>query len=286
MFTCYCSVTHLCPALCDPWTGASQTSLSFIISWSLLKFMSIELMMPSNHLVFCPPLLLPSVFPIIRVFSNESALLERWPKLSFRFSISPSKEYSRLISFRIDCFDLLAVQRTLKSLLQHHCLKVSFLWPSVFFLVWLSHLYMTTGKTIALTILTFVSKVMSLLFNTRSRFVIAFLPRSKCLLISCLQSTSTMILEPKKIKSHCFHFWPVWSPFITHMYIHYRGCLVCCSPWGSQRAGHDLVNEQQISTTHGEGNGNPRQYSCLGNPMDRGAWQATVHGVAKESDMT
>ena len=192
-----------------PWTGASQTSLSFIISWSLLKFMFIESMMPSNHLVFCRPLLLPSVFPVIRVFSSESGLLVRWPNLSFRFSISPSNEYSRLISFRIDCFDLLAVQKTLKILLQRHCLKASILWHAVFFMVRLSYLYMTTGKTIVLTILTFVSRVMSLLFNTRSRFVIAFLPRSKCLLISCLHSTSTVILEPKIIKYHCFHFCPV-----------------------------------------------------------------------------
>ena len=136
--------------------------------------------MPSNRLNLCCPLLLPSVFPSIRVFSNESAVHIRWPKYwSFSFSISPSSEYSGLISFRIDWFDLLAVQGTLKRLLQHHSLKVSVLWCSAFIMVQLSHPYMTTGKTVALTIQTFVGKVMSLLFNTLSRFVIAFLPRSK-----------------------------------------------------------------------------------------------------------
>ena len=137
-YTCLLVVvrSHICARLfVTPWTGASQTFLSFIISWSLHKFMSIEWMMPSSHLVVCHPLLLPSVFPIIRVFSNESALLVRWPKLTSRFSISPPNEYSRLISFRIDCFDILAVQGTLKSLFQHHCLKASILWHSVFFMV-------------------------------------------------------------------------------------------------------------------------------------------------------
>ena len=147
--------------------------------------MSLKLVMPSNHLALCRPLLLlPSIFPSIRVFSNESALCIRWPKYwSFSFNISPSNEYSRLISFRIDWFDLLAVQGTLKSLFQHHSLKASVLWCSAFFIVQLSHPYMTTGKTIALTRWTFVSKVMSLLFNMLSRLVIAFLPRSKHLLI-------------------------------------------------------------------------------------------------------
>ena len=150
--------------------------------------MFIESVMLSNHLILCRPfLLLPSVFSSIRVFSNESALSIRWPKYcSFRVSISPSKEYSGLISFRMDWLDLLAVQGTLKSLLQHHSSKVSFLQHSVFFIVQLSHPYMTTGKTIALTRWTFVGKVMSLLFNMLSRLVIAFLPRSKCLLISWL----------------------------------------------------------------------------------------------------
>ena len=146
--------------------------------------MSIESVMLSDHLILCHPLLLlPSIFPSIRVFSNESALHIRWPKYwSFSFSISPSNEYSGLISFRIDCLDLLAVQGTLKSLLQHHSSKASILWCSAFFMVQLSHPYMTTGKTIALTICTFVSKVISLLFNILSRRVIGFLPRSKSLL--------------------------------------------------------------------------------------------------------
>ena len=157
--------------------------------------------MPSNHFVLCRPLLLlPLIFPSIRVFSNESVLWIRWPKYwSLSFSISPSNGYSRLISFRIDWFDLFAVQGILKSLLQHHSSKVSILWCSAFFMVHLSHPYMTTGKTIALTRWTFLGKVMSLLFNTLSRFVIAFLPRSKRLLISWLQLPSAVILEPKKI---------------------------------------------------------------------------------------
>ena len=151
--------------------------------------MSIEPVMPSNHLILCRPLLLPpSIFPSIRVFSNESVLYIWWPKYwSFSFSISPSSDYSGLISFRIDWLDLLAVQGTLKGLLQHRSSKASILWCSAFFIVQLSHPYMTTGKTKALTRLTFVGKVMSLLFNMLSRLVIAFLPRSKCLLISWLQ---------------------------------------------------------------------------------------------------
>ena len=186
-----------------PWTAALQASLSFTNSKSLLKLVSIESVMPSNHLILCHPLLpLPSIFLSVRVFSNESALCIRWPKYwSFSFSISPSNEYSELISFRIDWFDLLSVSGTLKSLLQHYDLKASILWCSAFFMVQLSHLYMTTGKTIALTLWTFVSKVMSLFFNMLSRFVIAFLPRSKCLLISWWRSPSMVILEPKKIKS-------------------------------------------------------------------------------------
>ena len=159
--------------------------------------------MPSSYLILCHPiLLLPSIFPKIRVFSNQSVLHIRWPKdWSFSFSISPSNEYSGLTSFRMDWLDLLAVQGTLKSLLQHHSSKASILWCSAFFIVQLSHLYMTTGKTIALTIVAFVGKVMSLLFNTLSRLVITFLPRSKHLLISWLQSPSAVILEPRKIKS-------------------------------------------------------------------------------------
>ena len=171
--------------------------------------------MLSNHLILCCPLLLlPSIFPSRRIFSSESALCIRWPKdWSFSFSISPSKECSGLISFRINWFDLLAVQGTLKNLLQHHSLKASVLWCSAFFMVQFSHPYMTTGKTIALTIQTFVSKVMSLLFNMLSRFVIIFLPTSKHLLISWLQSPSTVILEPKKMKSvSVFHFPPFYLP--------------------------------------------------------------------------
>ena len=169
---------------------------------SLLKFMFIELVMPSNHHILCNPLLLPSIFPSIRVFSNESALCIRWPKYwSFSFNIRPSNEHSGLISFRMDWFDLLAVQGTLKSLLQHHSSKASILPHSAFFIVQLSHPYMTTGKTIDLTRLTFVGKVISLLFNMLSSLVIIFLPRSKCLLISWLQSPSAVILEPQKIKS-------------------------------------------------------------------------------------
>ena len=170
----------------SPRTAARQASISITNSQSLLKLMSIKLVVPSNHLILHHPLLLlPSVFPSLRVFSKESVLCIRWPKYwSFSFSISPSNEYSGLTSFRIDWLDLLAVQGTLKSLLQHHSSKASTLWHSAYFVVQHSHLYMTTGKTIALTRWTFVSKVMSLLFDTLSRFVIAFLPRSKHLLIS------------------------------------------------------------------------------------------------------
>ena len=173
-----------------PKTVTCQASLFFTISWSLLKLMSLESLMPSNHFVlYCPLLLLPSTFPSIRVFSNESALGIRWPKYwSFSISISPPNEYSGLISFRMDWLDLLAVQGTLKSLLQHYSSKASIVQCSAFFMVQLSHPYMTTGKTIVLTRRTFVNKVMSLLFNMLPRLVIAFLPRSKCLLILWLQS--------------------------------------------------------------------------------------------------
>ena len=185
-----------------PWTVAHQASLSITNSQSLLKLMSIELVMPSNYLILCSPLLfLPSIFPRIRVFSNESVLI-RWPKYwNLSFSISPSNECLGLISFRFDWLDLLAVQGTLKSLLQHHSSIAAILRHSAFFTVQLSHLYMTTGKTIALTRWTFVGQVKSLLFNMLSGLVIAFLPRSKSLLISWLQSPSAVILEPRKIKS-------------------------------------------------------------------------------------
>ena len=171
--------------------------------------------MPYNHLILCHPLLLlHSVFPSIRVFSNESFLLIRWPKYwSFSFTISPSNENPGLISFRMDWLDLLAVQGTLKSLLQHHSSKASILQRSALFIVQLSYPYMTTGKTIALTRWTFADKVMSLLLNMLSRFVITFLPRSKHLLISWLQSPSAVILEPQKIKSDTVS---TVSPFISH----------------------------------------------------------------------
>ena len=184
-----------------PWTAACQASLSITNSQSLLKLMSIESVMPSNHLILYRPLLLPpSIFPSIRVFSKKSVLHIRWPKYwSFSFSISPSNEYSGLISFRMDWLDLLSVQGTLNSLLQQHSSKASILWRSAFFTVQLSHPYMTTGKTIALTRQIFVGKVMSLLLNALSRLVITFLPRSKRLLISWLQSPSAVILEPRSL---------------------------------------------------------------------------------------
>ena len=181
-----------------PWTATCKASLSIINFWNLLKLISIVSMMPSNYLILCHPLFLPpSIFHSIRVFSSESALFIRCPKnWSFSFSISPSNEHSGLISFRMDLLDLLAVQGTLKSLLQQHSSKASILHQSAFFVVQLSHPYMTTGKTIALTRCTFVGKVMSLLFNMLSRLIRTFLPRSKCLLISWLLSPSAVILEP------------------------------------------------------------------------------------------
>ena len=174
----FSSVTQSCLTLCDPMTVACQASLSITNSQSLFKLMSIKLVMPSNHLILYHPLLPPSVFPSIRVFSNESVICIKWPKHgSFSFSISPSSEHPGLISFRMDWFDLLAVQGTLKSLLQHCNSKPSILQHSTYFTVQLSYLYVTTGKTIALTRQTFVGKIMSLLFNMLSRLVIAFLPR-------------------------------------------------------------------------------------------------------------
>jgi len=186
-----------------PWTAECQASLSTTNSHSLPKIMSTESVMPSNHLILCLPfLLLPSIFPIIRVFSNESTLCITWPKdWSFSFNISPFNEHSGLISFRMDWLDLLAIQGTLKNLIQHHSSKTSILWCSTFFIVQLSHPYMTTGKTIALNRRTFVGEVMSLLFNMLSRFVITFLPASKCFLISWLESPSAVIMESQKIKS-------------------------------------------------------------------------------------
>ena len=203
VFLQFSSVTQSYLILCDP-MNCSTPGLP--VHHQLVKStqtMSIQSVIPSNHLILCHPLfLLPSIFPSIRVFSNESALHIRWPKhWSFSFSISPSNECPGPISFRMDWLDLLAVQGTLKSLLQHHSSKASILRCSAFFTVQFSHSNMTTGKTIALTRWTFLGKVMSLLFNMLSRFVIAFLPRSKCLLISWLQSPSAVILEPPKINS-------------------------------------------------------------------------------------
>ena len=219
-FIC-CSATRLCLTLCNPVDCSTPGFLTFTISWSLRELMSIESVMTASHRILCPPLLflpsvfpgirvfssesslrtrwpeywvLPSVFPSIRVFSNESSLRIRWPEYwSFNVSASPSSEYSGLISFSMDWLDLLAVQGSLKSLVQHHNSKASILWCSAFLIVQFSHLYMTTGKTKALIRQTFVGKVMSLLFNMLSRLVIAFLPRSKRLLISWLQSLSTVI---------------------------------------------------------------------------------------------
>ena len=169
--------------------------------------------MPSSHLILCRLLLLPPIPPNVRVFSKESTLRMRWPKYwGFSFNISPSNEHPGLISFRMDWLDLLAVQGTLKSLLQHHSSKVSILWCSAFFRVQVSRPYMTTGKTIALTRWTFVSKIMFLLFNMLSMLVIAFLSRSKHLLVSWLQSPSVVILEPPKIVCHYFHCFPIYLP--------------------------------------------------------------------------
>ena len=198
-----------------PWTAAHQASLSFTNSRSLLKLTSIESVMPSSHLILCRLLLLqPSVLPSIRVSSNESVRCIRWAKYwSFSFNISPSNEYSGLISFRIDQFDFLSLQGTLKSLLQHHSSKVQILRCSTFLIVQLLHPYMTTGKTIALTRWTFVGKVMPLLFNMLSSLVIAFLLSSKRLLISWLPSPSALILELPKIKSFTFS---IVSPSTCH----------------------------------------------------------------------
>ena len=192
-----------------PWTTVCQAPLSSTISRSLLKFMSVESVMPSSHLIlYHPVLLLPSIFPSIRVFSSESVLRIRWPKYwSFSFSISPSNEYSGLISFRIDWFDLLAVQRTLKSLLQHRSSKASILQHLASFMVQLSCQYMATGKTTALTLWTFLGKVMSLLFNMLFRFVISSLLRSKCFLnfMAAVTVCSDFRAQEKKI-CHCFQF--------------------------------------------------------------------------------
>ena len=203
------------PLFGTPWTTALQASLSITNSRSLPKLMSIELVMPSNHLILCRPLLLLlSIFPSIRVFSNESALRIRWPKYwSFSFNISPSNEHSGLISFRIDCLDLLAVQGTLESSPTPQFKSINSSALSFLYSPTLTSIHDYYGKTIALTRRTFVGKVMSLLFNILSRLVITFLPRSKRLLISWLQSTSAAILEPRKIKSDTVS---TVSPSISH----------------------------------------------------------------------
>ena len=210
----FSSVAQSCPTLCYPMNRSTPGLPVITNSQSSLRLMSIESVMPSSHLILCDPLLLlPPIPTSIRVFSNESTLHMRWPKYwSFRFSIFPSKEIPGLI-FRMDWVDLLAVQGTLKRLLKHQSSKASILQHSAFFTVQLSHPYMTTGKTTALTRQTFVGKVISLLFNTLSRLVITFLQRSKCLLISWLQSSSAVILEPKKIKSDTVS---TLSPSISH----------------------------------------------------------------------
>ena len=198
-----------------PLTAALQASMPITNSRSMLKLMSIESVMPSNHLIlFHPLLLLPSIFPSIRIFSNESVLRMRWPKYwSFSFSISPSNEHPGLISFRMDWLNLLAVQGTLKSPLQHHNSKASILWCSAFFVVQLSHSYMTVGKVmyVALTRQTFVGKVMSLLYNMLSRLVIAFLSRSKRLFMAAVIICSDSG-APKNKLSHCFHCFPIYLP--------------------------------------------------------------------------
>ena len=212
----FSSVTQSCPTLWDPMDCRCQTSLFITNFQSLFKLMSIESVMPSNHLILCRPLLFtPSIFPSIRVFSKESVLRIRWPKYwSFSFNMSPSNEHPGLISIRMDWLDLLAVQGTLKSLLQHHSSKASVLGCSAFFMVQLSHPYMTTGKTIALTRWTFVGKIKSLLFNMLSRFVITFLLKSKHLLISWFQSPSEVILlKPPKNSLSLFPLFSIYLPW-------------------------------------------------------------------------
>ena len=215
LFSSVQSLSHI-RLFVTPWITARQASLSITNSQSLPKPLSIESVMPSSHLIlYHPRLLLPPILPNLRVFSNESTLRMRGSKYwSFSFNISPFNEYPGLISFRMDWLDLLAVQGTLKSLLQHHSSKVSILQCSALFTIQFSHPYMTTGKAIALTRQIFVGKVMSLLLNMLSRLVITFLPRSKHLLISWLQSPSAVVLEPPKIKScHCFHCFPIYLPW-------------------------------------------------------------------------
>ena len=210
-----------------PWTTACQALLSMTNSGSPPKPKSIKLVMPTKHLILCCPLLLlPSILCSIRIFSNESALHIRWTKFwSFSFNIIPSNEHSGLISFRMDWLDLLEVQGTLKSLLQHHSSKPSILRRSAFFILELSHPYITNGKTIASTRQTFVGKVMSLLLNMLSRLVTTFLPRSKHLLISWLQSPSSVIGVQKNKVCHCFHCFPIYFPWSDVTGCHDLSCL-------------------------------------------------------------
>ena len=224
-----------------PWIPACQASLSITNSRSSLRLISIESVMPSSHLILCHPLfLLPPIPPSITVFSNESTFRMRWPKYwSFSFSIIPSKEIPGLISFRIDWLDLLAVQGTLKSLLQHHISKASILWCSAFLTVQFSHPYMTTGKTIALTRWTFLGKVMSLLFNMLSRLVITFLPRSKRLLISCLYYNKNENKIKQKTQTNKNNTYPIWFSFEEEKSIYLERSTLntvghlkrCCVMW-------------------------------------------------------
>ena len=226
-----------------PWTVAHQAYLS-VSSQILIGLISIESVMPSNHLILCHPLLLLlSIFPSIRIFSNESALHIRWSKYwSFSFSISPFNEYSGLISFRMDWLDLLAVQGTLKSLLQHHSTKASVLWHWSFFMVQLSLAHMTTGKIAALTRQTFVGQLVSLLFNTLSRLVIALLSRSKCLLISWLQSPSVVILEPPKIAVFVSLDVSIISPPICHEVMGLDAMILVFECWVLSQVFHSLLS--------------------------------------------
>ena len=211
MYVCmYTSVQSLSHLFATPWTAPHQASLSITNSRSLLKLMCIKLVMPSNHLVLCHPLLLPSIFPSIRVFSKESVLCIRWPEYwNFSFSIHPSSECSGLTSLRIDQLDLLAVQGTLKNRLQHHSSKASILQHSAFFIVHLSHPYMTTGKTIALTKQTCVVKVMSLLFNMLSRFIVAFLPGAGVLNFMATVTICSDVGAQENKVCHCCHCFPI-----------------------------------------------------------------------------
>ena len=252
----FSSVAQSCLTLCNSLDCSMPASLSITNSWSPPNPMSIESVIPSNHLILCCPLLLwPSIFPSIRVFSNESALHIRWPKYwSFSFNISPSNEYSGLISFRMDWLDLLSVQGTLKSLFQHHSSKASILGCSAFFIVQLSHPYVTTGKTIALTRWTFVGKVTSLLFH-----MVFSIPASRM-----------------RVSSHRGPL--VWVPHTIPCAV----ALNCALSGQTAPVTLQLYCSAPVSTMMpGRGNDNPLQYSCLENPMGRAPWQVTVHGVTK-----